>query len=74
MIDQNLARLRAHRNNIHRYRRLLATELTDLERSYIERRLKEEQATMASLSEETFPFTPPSTQLPAAAPQEGRHV
>ena len=25
MIDENLARLRAHRNNIHRYRRLLAT-------------------------------------------------
>ena len=31
MIDENLARLRAHRNNIHRYRRLLATKLTELE-------------------------------------------
>jgi hypothetical protein len=35
MIDENLARLRARRNNVHRYRRLLATQLTDLERAYI---------------------------------------
>jgi hypothetical protein len=63
MIDENLARLRAHRNNVHRYRRLLATRLTDLERSYIERRLAEEQSAMDALSAETFPFT-----LPAARP------
>ena len=43
MVDENLARLRAHRNNIHRYRRLLATHLSDLERAYIERRLQEER-------------------------------
>jgi hypothetical protein len=36
MIEENLARLRAHCNNIHRYRRLLATCLSDLERDYIE--------------------------------------
>jgi hypothetical protein len=34
MIDENLARLRAHRNNVHRYRRLLATRLSDLERAH----------------------------------------
>jgi hypothetical protein len=82
MIDENLARLRAHRNNVHRYRthththtRLLATQLTDLERIYIERRLNEEQDAMAALSKETFPFTVPSPR-PAAAvsTQEGRHV
>ena len=39
MTDENLARLRAHHNDVHRYRRLLATHLTDLERAYIERRL-----------------------------------
>lgn len=66
-MDENLARLRAHRNNIHRYRRLLTTQLTDLERAYIERRLKEEQAAMAALSGETFSFTLPSTQPLAAA-------
>ncbi len=56
MIDQNLALMRAHRNNIHRYRRLLATQRTDHERSYIERRLKEERSAMDALSTETFPL------------------
>ena len=56
MIDQNLALMRAHRNNIHRYRRLLATQLTDHERSYIERRLQEERSAMDALSAETFPL------------------
>jgi hypothetical protein len=56
MIDENLARLRAHRNNVHHYRRLLATQLTDLERTYIERRLSEEQAAMAALSDGRFPL------------------
>ena len=56
MINENLARLRAHRNNLHRYRRLLATRLSDLERAYIERRLAEEQASIEALSQETFPF------------------
>jgi hypothetical protein len=57
MIDQNLARLRAHRNNVHRYRRLLATQLSDLERAYIERRLSEERASIEALSQATFPFS-----------------
>ena len=48
MIDENLARLRAHRNNIGRYRRLLQTNLTVLERDFIERRLAEEDAALNS--------------------------
>ena len=56
MIDETLARLRTHRNNIHRYRRLLATTLTELERGYIERRLEEEQSAMNAVSADTFPF------------------
>jgi hypothetical protein len=55
MIDEHLARLRAHRANVHRYRRLLATRLSDLERAYIERRLKEEQAAMEAHLQATFP-------------------
>ena len=55
MLDVNLERLRAHQKNIDRYRRLLATHLTDLERSYIERRLSEEQASVKELLRETFP-------------------
>jgi hypothetical protein len=74
MIDENLARLRAHRNNVHRYRRLLATQLSDLERAYIERRLSEEMASIEALSQATFPFSLPLQRAPAETGQEGRHV
>lgn len=56
MIEESFARLRTHRNNIKRYRQLLETKLTDLERQFIERRLSEEQAAIESLSAETFPL------------------
>jgi hypothetical protein len=55
MLDVNLERLRAHQKNIDRYRRLLATHLSDLERSYIERRLSEEQASIKGILRATFP-------------------
>ena len=75
MMDENLARLRAHRNNVHRYRRLLATRLSDLERAYIERRLGEEQASMEALSRETFPLSLPAGGRAAAETgQESSHV
>ena len=56
MLDENLARLRSHRNNISRYRRLLQTRLTALERDFIEQRLSEEEAALNRLSIDTFPF------------------
>lgn len=56
MIDDNLAILRTHRNNIRRYRRLLKTKLTSLERSYIERRIAEEKAAMEAVAATTFPI------------------
>lgn len=55
MTSHNVERLRAHHNNIRRYRRLLATRLTDLERAYIERRLNEEQASVKALFRDEFP-------------------
>jgi hypothetical protein len=55
MVDERLARLRTHRNNIARYRRLLKTTLTYLERQFIERRLSEEQSEFELLSAGTFP-------------------
>ena len=67
MLDENLACLRAHRNNIHRYRRLLATQLSDFERAYIEKRLAEEQAALEALSKTTFPFSLPSQRHCAEA-------
>jgi hypothetical protein len=50
MIDEEVARLSAHGNNIDRYRRLLKTNLSDIERQFIERRLKEEAAAVEFLS------------------------
>ncbi|MCP3368803.1 hypothetical protein [Bradyrhizobium cajani] len=56
MLDEYLARIRAHRNNIHRYRRLLKSNLSDVERQFIEERLTEERTALESLSDETFPL------------------
>ncbi len=44
MTDEQLVRLRAHSNNIHRYRRLLKGNLTEHERQFVERRLTEERS------------------------------
>lgn len=44
------ALIRAHRNNIRRYHRLLQTSLTDLERAYIRIRLSEETFALQSVS------------------------
>ncbi|MDE5442619.1 hypothetical protein GWG65_14410 [Bradyrhizobium sp. CSA207] len=67
MLDDNFARLRAHRNNIHRYRRLLKTRLSELERHFIERRLAEEQSALDSLTAATFPvaFRAPTAPIDA---------
>ena len=59
MFDENLARIRTHRNNIHRYRRLLQTQLSDLERGFIDRRMADEQAALDALVAETLPVTFP---------------
>jgi hypothetical protein len=50
MIDQQLARLRTHRSNIQRYRNLLKTSLTELERKFVEQRLTEEQSNLEGLT------------------------
>jgi len=50
VIDEKLARLRTYRCNIDRYHRLLKTELSELERQFIERRLNEDKSAMESLA------------------------
>jgi len=55
MLNVDFARIRAHRNNIHRYRRLLETKLSDQERRFVERRLSEERASMEALTAQTSP-------------------
>jgi hypothetical protein len=49
MIDFYTAQVRRHRQNIERYCRLLATELTDLERQYLHKRIAEEYAQLEQL-------------------------
>ena len=60
MLDEAFARLRTHRSNIQRYRQLLDTDLTDLERRFITRRMAEEQSAIESLSPTTNHGTPPA--------------
>ena len=50
-MDERIARLRAHQQNIDRYQRLLKTKLTDLESQFLEKSLSEERLLMAMLTE-----------------------
>ena len=55
MTDEQLVRLRAHSNNIHRSRRLLKGNLTEHERQFVERRLTEEQSAIQTLTANGLP-------------------
>jgi hypothetical protein len=52
MTDLDTAKILSHRRNIQRYCRLLATELTDIERQYLHRRIAEEYAELKRLQSE----------------------
>lgn len=45
-MDVKIALIQAHRSNIQRYRGLLRTRLTEVERRFIERRISEEQSAL----------------------------
>jgi hypothetical protein len=49
MTDLDTILITAHRGNRRRYRRLLRTHLTELERSFVLRRLDEETAALSDL-------------------------
>ena len=49
MTDALTAHIRAHRANIDRYQRLLATKLTAIERAYILKRINEERTELERL-------------------------
>jgi hypothetical protein len=57
IIEEKVARLRTYRNNINRYHWLLKTELSALERQFIEKRLNEEKSAMESLATSSIPIT-----------------
>ena len=50
MIDFYATQVRGHRRNIERYCRLLATDLTELERQYLHKRIAEEHAQLEQLA------------------------
>jgi hypothetical protein len=45
------ARIAAHQKNLTRYRRILSTSLTEIERAYIHRRIEEERKALLSLDQ-----------------------
>ncbi len=49
-IDMRAKKILGHQRNIQRYCRLLATDLTDLERHYLHKRIVEEHAALDRLS------------------------
>ena len=65
MIDELLARYRAHRQEIDRCRSLLQTSLTEIEQRLIERRIAEEEAAVSALA---FRASPSLAQSPFYTP------
>ena len=47
MIDESLAPLCAHGQNLNRYRRLLQGNLSDLERDYVQSPISEEEGVLS---------------------------
>jgi hypothetical protein len=50
LADLRTAKMRAHRDNVRRYKWILASGLTDLERQFVTRRLAEEQSAIRVLA------------------------
>ena len=52
MMDVHAARIAAHQNNLMRYRRIVATPLTETELAYVRRRMDEERVQLERLERE----------------------
>jgi len=55
--NESTVRILAHRQNINRYKALLKTELTVLERDFIDRRIAEESAEIRRLNGDRMVLT-----------------
>jgi hypothetical protein len=71
------AKILSHRRNLQRYARLLATQLTELEREYLHKRIAEERAEVARSELSGAPKAAKATEAivptplpPPALPQE----
>jgi hypothetical protein len=67
MLYEKFALLQTHRNNIRRYCRLLNTELTELERQFIKKRLSEERSAMEYAADSAMPL---AFEIPVPAVKE----
>ena len=67
-----MVRILVHRQNIHRYKFLLQTKLTDIERAFISRRIGEEEAEVRRLGAHRRELAAegPSIHASADAPAE----
>jgi hypothetical protein len=54
-MDYLNAKILSHHANLQRFARLLATQLTELERAYLHKRIEEERAEVARLELERAP-------------------
>ncbi len=72
MQDEATIRILVHRQNIHRYKFLLETRLTDVERAFITRRIAEEEAEVCRLSADRRerPVAGPKIHAPVDEPTE----
>jgi hypothetical protein len=59
-VEETFALLRTHHKNVHRYRELLESGLTDFEREYLGGRLREAQQAIEMLSHRTLLEAPNS--------------
>ncbi|MFK4401798.1 hypothetical protein ABIF31_008355 [Bradyrhizobium elkanii] len=66
LIDRRLEQLRAHRTNIRHYRWLLKTQLSDLERQFIERRIGAELEAVQRVASDVLPIGTCLTSIPTA--------
>jgi hypothetical protein len=73
MSELDAIRISVHKNNINRYRRLLRTKLTEIERQYVERRLVEERQSLDALLARQRPGTQqvPPVRPPGRSSSEG---
>ena len=55
MTEEQDARIRSHQRNLNRYCRLLATDLTEIERQFIHKRIVEERLKLDLLRAEGDP-------------------
>lgn len=49
VMEATIVQMRTHQKNIDRYKDLLESELSEVDRQYIEKRLSEERLTIATL-------------------------